>query len=68
MTQRYKIADMSCGGCVATITKTIQALDPKAEVACNLTSKVVNVRTDIESARIAAALADAGFDSEPLAA
>jgi copper chaperone len=68
MTQKYKIADMSCGGCVATITKTIQALDPKAEIACNLASKVVNVTTHIDTARITAALADAGFDSESLAA
>lgn len=68
MTQSYKVADMSCGGCVKTITKTIQALDPKAKVACDLASKVVNVTSDIDTARIAAALADAGFDSEPLAA
>jgi copper chaperone len=68
MALKYKVADMSCGGCVETITKTIQALDPKAEIACNLVNKEVNVTTAIDSARIAAALADAGFDSEPLAA
>ncbi|MGO9135131.1 MAG: heavy-metal-associated domain-containing protein [Methylovirgula sp.] len=66
--QKYKVADMTCGKCVATITKTIQSLDPKADVACNLESKVIQVTTSVDAARIAAALADAGFESEPLAA
>jgi copper chaperone len=66
--QKYKVPDMSCGHCVATIEKTIHALDPKAVIACDLDHKEVTVTSAIDSARIAGALAEASFESTLLAA
>lgn len=66
--QKYKVPDMSCGHCVATIEKAVKALDPKAVVACDLDRKVVAITTEAAPERVAAALAEAGYASEALAA
>jgi copper chaperone len=65
--QKYKVPDMTCGHCVQTIQTTIKGLDPAATVACDLDHKEVTVRTGIAADRVAAALADVGFESEILA-
>lgn len=64
--QKYKVLDMTCGHCVRTIETTIKGLDPAANVACDLDRKEVTVATGIAADRVAAALADVGFDSEIL--
>lgn len=66
--QKYKVPDMSCGHCVQTIETTIKGLDPAATVACDLGHKEVTVATGIAADRVAAALADVGFESELLSA
>lgn len=68
MTQTYKVADMTCGKCVATITKTIAALDPEAIVDCDLQTKEVRITSHADATRVTAALGDAGFEAELLAA
>lgn len=68
MTQTYKVDDMTCGKCVATITKTIAVLDPAAIVDCDLQTKEVRITANVDAARVTAALGDAGFEAEPLAA
>lgn len=62
--QKYKVPDMTCGHCVQTIETTIKQLDPAAAVACDLNHKKVTVATSIAADHVAAALADAGFESE----
>lgn len=66
--QKYKVPDMTCGHCVQTIETTIKGLDPAATIACDLDHKEVTVTTQVAAERIAAALADVGFESETLAA
>lgn len=65
--QKYKVPDMSCGHCVATIEKTIHALDPKAAVVCDLDHQQVSVTTALGPDTIAAALAEAGYPNDRLA-
>ena len=65
--QKYKVPDMTCGHCVQTVETTIKGLDPAAFVACDIERKEVTVRTRIAADRVAAALADVGFESETLA-
>lgn len=59
-----KVKDMSCGHCVATVTKTVKGLDPVAEVATDLATRTVTVQSGIDEAAILAALDDAGYPSE----
>jgi copper chaperone len=57
------IKDMSCGHCVATVLKTVKALDPAAEVGTDLASKTVRIESRAEPGAIVAALEDAGYPS-----
>ncbi|BCP54513.1 heavy metal transport/detoxification protein [Kaistia sp. 32K] len=58
-----KVKDMSCGHCVATVTKTVKGLDPAAEVGTDLTARTVQVESSVDAAAIVAALDDAGYPS-----
>lgn len=66
--QTYKVPDLSCGHCVQTITRAVKGVDANATVSVDLQRKEVSVASEADSKRIAAALRDAGYDSEPLAA
>ncbi|HKX94693.1 MAG TPA: heavy-metal-associated domain-containing protein [Methylibium sp.] len=57
----FEVQDMSCGHCVAVITKAIQALDPGAQVRCELPTHRVQVETARPREDVARALADAGY-------
>lgn len=64
--QRYKVPEMSCLHCVQAIEKAVRSLDPAAKVACDLETKEVRIETSIASARVAAALAEAGYEPAPI--
>jgi copper chaperone len=57
------VPDMSCGHCVATITKSVQALDPSAEVRTDLANHTVSIETTADAAKVRAALDEAGYPS-----
>lgn len=58
---KFRIDNMTCGGCVRGVTKAIQSIDPQAEVSADVPARFVEVRTDRPAAEIAAALDKAGF-------
>lgn len=58
------VNSMSCGHCVQSITKAIQALDPKAVVSADLETHKVSVQTQLTETAVRAALSDIGFDAE----
>ncbi|MBW0151328.1 MAG: heavy-metal-associated domain-containing protein [Pseudomonadota bacterium] len=58
---RYHVNDLSCGHCVQAVTAAINALDPAAEVAIDLPSKRVDVRSDREPSAVAGAISKAGY-------
>ena len=58
----FEVMDMTCGHCVASITRAVQALDAQARVQVDLATH----RVDIDGARtdetqLKAAISDAGF-------
>ncbi len=57
----YKVEDMSCGHCVATIEETVKTADPAADAACDLPSKTVAITGAQNEALILQALRDAGY-------
>ncbi|MGV6847306.1 MAG: heavy-metal-associated domain-containing protein [Marinibacterium sp.] len=65
---KFSVPDMSCGHCTAAIEKAVKELDPTAEVACDLDNRQVTIGTDLSDGDIAAALAQAGYASQPVAA
>ena len=58
---KLNVPDMSCGHCVATITKTVKGLDAGAEVKADLAAKQVTVETGVPAEKVMKALDDAGY-------
>jgi copper chaperone len=56
-----KVSGMSCGHCVQTITKAIQARDPHARVQVDLAEGLVSAETMLDRAQAIQAIEGAGF-------
>lgn len=55
------VEGMTCGHCVRTITRALQALDPDALVSVDLAGKTVMVQGQVGLAEATAALAAQGY-------
>lgn len=64
----FDVQDMSCGHCVASITRAVQAADPKAQVEVDLARRRVQVQpVQADAAAVQQAIAEAGFTPMPVA-
>lgn len=61
------ISDMTCGGCVASITRVVRGLDPDATVQADVETKRVSIGSPVDTDAVVAAIANAGFHPEVLA-
>lgn len=57
-----KVDGMTCGGCVSSVKRALQALDANASVDVDLQSKTVKIDTAVELHAVKAAVEDAGYD------
>ena len=58
----FQVNDMTCGHCVSSITKAVQALDSSATVHVDLSTHLVKVdTTKADAAELSAAIKEAGF-------
>jgi copper chaperone len=55
------VEGMSCGHCIASVTKAVQALDADAKVDVELATQTVRVDTKAAMADVTQAVAEAGF-------
>ncbi|MCX7164215.1 MAG: cation transporter [Rhodocyclales bacterium] len=65
-TTTIKVAGMSCGGCVKSVTGVLVALDGVATAAVSLEQAQVVIEFDaakVNRAQLAQAIEDAGFDA-----
>jgi copper chaperone len=58
---QFRIQNMTCGGCVRSVTKLIKSVDPAAEVNANPSTRKVDVASVAPRESIARVLADAGY-------
>lgn len=58
---QLEVDKMSCGHCVAAVTKAVKALDSEAKVDIDLAGKQVKVDTDAELDDVREAIAAAGY-------
>ncbi|WP_245410924.1 heavy-metal-associated domain-containing protein [Microvirga flavescens] len=65
---RFSVPKMSCGHCVATITKAVKSLDPQAGVQADLGKQEIAIMTNATAEQIKDALTTAGYESQKLAA
>ena len=57
-----KVAGMTCGGCVNSVKRALQAIDANARIDVDLHSKTVKIDTAVELNAVKAAVEDAGYD------
>lgn len=58
------LPDMTCGHCVKSVTSTVQKLDPKAQVQCDLATHQVKIETSVPRERIEQVLAIGGYPAK----
>ena len=58
----FQVSGMSCGGCVASVTRAVKAVDAGAEVSADLPTQKVRVQSQAEAEQLKAAIEDAGYD------
>lgn len=57
-----QVEGMTCGGCVRSVTKSVQAVDAGARVDVDLASKKVRIESGASLDAVKAAIDDAGYD------
>ncbi len=57
----FRVDDMTCSHCAATITKAVHSLDQSAKIEIDLSAKRVRVESPLGPAKLADAIRDAGF-------
>ena len=63
---QFKVDNMSCGGCAATITRVVRALDASAVVDIDRTARLVRIEPrSADAAALEAAIRQAGFRAVP---
>ena len=57
----FKVADMTCGHCVSSVTRAVKDLDASAQIEISLHARRVVVRSSASQAEIAEAIQEAGY-------
>ena len=55
------VNDMTCGGCVASISRVVKGMDPGAKVDADVSTKRVKIDSVVDTDALVAAIANAGF-------
>lgn len=58
---------MTCGHCVKTVTRTVQQVDPAAQVEIDLAQHRVRIGSTLEPHAFDAALTEEGYAPQPAA-
>jgi copper chaperone len=57
----FQVEGMSCGGCVRSVTKSVQSVDSNARVDVDLPGKKVRVDTQASLEAVKSAISEAGY-------
>lgn len=57
----FRVETMTCGGCAAAITRTINAVDGKARVTAFPTTRLLKVESELDAKQILLLLEHAGY-------
>ncbi|MFP5505287.1 MAG: heavy-metal-associated domain-containing protein [Gammaproteobacteria bacterium] len=64
----YSVENLSCGHCIATVTRAVQALDPMATLRADLATRRVWVSADVPTEDVVRSLTVAGYPATLVAA
>lgn len=59
---QLQVEGMSCGGCVRSVTKSVQAVDGNAKVDVDLDSKTVRIDSQASLDSVKSAIDEAGYE------
>ncbi|KQY81002.1 MULTISPECIES: heavy-metal-associated domain-containing protein [Roseateles] len=60
--QVFRVDDMTCGHCVASITEAVRAVDAGAKVGVDLAQRLVRIEpTEADASELAGAITEAGY-------
>ncbi|MBV1865997.1 MAG: heavy-metal-associated domain-containing protein [Rhodobacteraceae bacterium] len=62
----FKVPDMSCGHCTATIEKAVAAADNTAKLSFDLDARLVEIVSSLDAAALAAILESEGYPNSPV--
>jgi copper chaperone len=65
---KIAVPDMTCGGCASAVERAVKLADAQAAVSVDLATKIVDIDSSVSVVRLMAAIEDAGFTPEPIAA
>ena len=65
---QYHVPGMTCGGCARSVTNAVEGVDGDASVNVDLATKIVTVESSADTALVADAIKQAGYDVETWAA
>ena len=65
---QFHVPSMTCGHCVRTLTRAVQALDPAAQLQADLAAQTVTITTTAARERVLAAFAAQDYPATPIAA
>lgn len=65
MKQVFDVQGMSCSHCVASVTQAVKTVDPAADIVIDLSSGRVEVDSDQDRRKLAAAIAAEGYTVSP---
>lgn len=60
----FKVSDMTCGHCVATVEKAVKGADSSAKVSIDLGAHAVKIESQKPAAVFAKAIEEAGYTGE----
>lgn len=58
---QFKVEDMTCGHCVATITRAVQQVDRQATVEADLPNHIVRIEAATDGKTVEQAIREAGY-------
>lgn len=58
---KFQVEEMSCGHCVAAVTRAVQEVDPAAVVRVDLAAKRVEIDSAAQADRLREAIVEAGY-------
>lgn len=64
---RFRVPNMTCGGCAKSVTKAVQSVDPRAHVETDPAAREVRVETAADERTLLTVLKQAGYPAERLA-
>jgi copper chaperone len=56
-----QVEGMNCGGCVRSVTRSVQSIDSNARVDVDLAGKKVRIESQVSLDAVKAAISEAGY-------